>query len=818
MKTVMSVNTTENKTTEKPLPSSRNNAVHSISKWLNKGDELDRCSACHSLGVLGDHDSITILAEHLQDEDIDVCIDAAEALGLIGDRDAVTLLLKSLDHETDGDITTAIVKTLGKLGGEQAVSRLLALATSPPEDNEWDDEESWDSNWDIQISAVQALAQLRTSAAVIPLSNLLTDNECPVDKSNLFNALAHIGGTGERVLIKKLHEDISRERRRAACALGINCTAVGARALGRALQDPEPEVRAAAADALSRGNHERYVNALLMLLHDSSSDVRKAALNAVSTLTNVVVDASDVSVVKNVAKNIELEKLLPLLDDSSPEIITTVLNMLHSRLAYYLLDKNIKNHLKNRVQPLLKSPHTTVATAACLFSPMLNSPETREILLSLARNLQGDSALRKQAIIAIGQCGNISETVLMALTELLNTEDYVVLFATLQTLLALHMKKDISNENEIDGELPTPLEIIISALQGDVVIPLTNEKKEVKDAETEIDDTSKLESSDTANPVSTLDSIALGNAEMAHKMSANKPLNSDETLELSTKEMETFQPYYDILKQQKINRKKFTREKTTNIAIEVRRLSARILGEYSQPDVVKALLQTLYDAEPDVQHEAISALARINPDTPGIAETLGPLTSFLHLGNMDLRIISTKALGALGNMESLPVLLGSLHDESRLVRNQAILSVSQIVKKHVIHSSNITKPLAIANKREQAKAIDVVHALRSLADCLNDADVGVRKTTALVIAELGTLLSIDKLPEELRTKIVEHLITAGFTGEGQQARDMAKTLRIFDSCEAGNRLVYLLDNVPSSVERRIAMEMLEEIFQFPQAS
>lgn len=852
MKTVMTAHTPVKEKIVNPLHSSKQHAVQAIREWLNKGDELDRCCACRSLAALADRDSVSALIKYLRDDDIDVCIDAAEALGVIGDDRAVVALLESLDHDPDGDVKTMVVGALGKLGGEQAVSRLLALAISPLEDDEWDDEESWDSSWDIQIAAVQALAQLRVSAAVPPLCDLLADNECQVDKSSLCNALAHIGGTGEQALVQKLCEDIPRERRRAAYALGINCTAMGARALGRALQDPEAEVRAAAANALASGNHGRYLSALLILLRDPSAEVRETALRVVDTLTD---SAENLPVVQN----IEWEKLLPLLDDNNPQVRTAALKTLYLQLRHHRIDKETEEHIQARIQVLLKDLHPAVSAAACPLAVMFNRSETREILLSLATNPQGDSAARQQAILALGQCGDISEDILMCLTEILNTEDSVVIFTALQALLTLHKQSDIACSDNKDTQ-SAPLEIIIAALQGDVIVPLISDKitekvtgekiaeveaeTQNKDASTDIDTTATTEttndlvSPDTTEPVSTLDSIALSNAERARQLDTKKIQHSDDPPKLSPEEMETFQPYYDILQQQKSNRKKFTRKKTVNIAIEVRRLSARILGECSHPDVVKALTKTLYDENPEVQHEAISALAHITPGTAGITETLGPLTSFLHLGNMDLRIVSAKALGALGNLGSLPGLLDCLDDESQLVRNQAVLSVVQIIKTHITRSLNTDKPLAIANQQAQEETAKVEHALRSLIDRLDDTNVGVRKATALAIIELSTLLFVETLPietlsaetlstetmsaeilsDELRKEIVERLISSGFYSEGQQARDMAKVLRLLDPDTAGKRLVAILNSLPSSAERRIAMEMLEEIFQLPKAS
>lgn len=825
--------------TKKPAQTDKQDAARAISKWLSDGDELDHCCACRSLGVLGDHHSVPALVDRLRDEDIDVCIDAAEALGQIGDTRAVAPLVESLNTDPDGDVKTMVVKALGRLGGEQAISQLLELAISPPEDDEWDDDVAWDPNWDIQIEAVHALGQLRVAAAVTPLSELLDDSECQVDKSNLFNALAHIGNAGEQLLIQRLQEDTPRERRRAAGALGIACSAIGARALGRALQDPEPEVRAAAANALTSGNHDRYLSALLLLLRDPSDEVRETALRAVNKLTSNSTGTTDAG--------IELEKLLPLLDDTSPQVRAAVLKILHSRLTEPLGD-----HIQTRVRELLADPNPIVAAAACPLAVMLDDPQSEQSLLSLAMNPQADTTVRQQAILALGQRGNASETVLMSLTEVLNTQDAVILFAALQALLALHTQgaasynesgNQSSNENDADETLPTPLEIILAALRGEVISPPVMEPEVTKPEPTDSEppteeltaedaaadsgkvDSGEVETSEEPDnvepenvaPVSTLDSIALGNIELAQQIEAGKQLNPDDIPEHPPEELEDYQSYYDILKQQKYNRKKFTRNKTVNIANEMRRLSARILGKCSEPEVVKALAEAIHDEDPGIQREAIDALARITPSTPGITETLGPLTSFLHLGNADLRIVSARALGALGNLETLPSLLNCLEDEDLLVRNQSVLAVGKLLKSYAEQSSK-TNPLLVANKRAQKKAASVERALRSLVDHLNDTDAGVRKATALIISELSPLFLSGESSDELRNEIIEQLISAGFASGGEQARDMGIALRTLDPAVAGDHLIHHLDNLPSSFERRFAIEMLEEIFRPAQAA
>jgi len=102
--------------------------INSLCHLSATGDEVDRCYASRTLGVLGDTQAIPALIERLQDEDIDVSIDAADALGRIGDSSAIPPLLESLTHDPNGEVKTAVVEALGKMGGQEVIALLLKIA------------------------------------------------------------------------------------------------------------------------------------------------------------------------------------------------------------------------------------------------------------------------------------------------------------------------------------------------------------------------------------------------------------------------------------------------------------------------------------------------------------------------------------------------------------------------------------------------------------------------------------------------------------------------------------------------------------------
>ncbi len=446
---------------QKPTDSKRDIAdkqdvVQALRRLLNKGDELDRCCACRSLGVLGSSDALQELVEHLRDDDIDVCIDAAESLGLLGDPAAVAPLIESLHNDPDGEIRVSVVEALGRLGGEQAIAALLSLLISVPEDTDWDDDDAWDSNWDVQRKAVQALGYQRVAEAVAPLTALLDEEDAQVDETDTLLALARIGDAGEEVVIQRLQNGATRERRRAAHALGQPCSPTGARALGRALQDPEPEVRAVAAEALANNGQGRYLGALLLLLRDPADEVREIALKMAGKLSS------------QVNAELDVQQLLPLLGDPSARVRAAALHALQGHLP-----DELDSETQARMVGLLSDAEPMVAAAAIPHAPRLENPDVDGILLGLLADEQRDPAVRQQAALALGNRPQTSEEVLTALDNAINDQEPVVRWAALQGLMACHKKQpdtatlDTENQAETENECAAPLARILAALHGE---------------------------------------------------------------------------------------------------------------------------------------------------------------------------------------------------------------------------------------------------------------------------------------------------------------------------------------------------------------
>lgn len=814
------------------------NIVQLLSQVLSQGDELDRCCACRSLGVLGSvgdrSAAVNELLKHLRDDDIDVCIDAAESLGRLGDRAAVEPLIDSLRNDPDGDVKVAVVEALGKLGGEQAIAELITRAASAGEDSDWDSDEDWDSNWDIQRKAIQALGHLQARAAIDTLSRLLEEEDPLADETDVLLALARIGGKGEQVVIQRLRSASTRERRRAAHALGRCGSSQAARALGRALQDPQAEVRSVAAESLANSGQSQYLGALLLLLRDPAEEVRETALRAVNTLS------------QQAQTDLDIDKLLPLLNDPSTSVRAAALQTLQGQLP-----ETLATDTETHILQLLQDPHPQVATAAIAHTPSLVHPEIDNILRTLLTHTQRDASIRRQAALSLGQRAQAGTETLLTLAQAINDDDTNVRWAALQALMAHHKRQhEIAPQSDTAAEQdppPAPLALILATLRGEDIVnqpaaereenshtgPGQGSEKQTNDplpgagpvshTVTQRDETEATqahtrhiqtagetdeETAQNMAALSTLEAILQSNQNNSEQAETNNPLSIDDIPELPDEEKPEFQPFYDLLHKQRQGKKKFYPGKRIDLASDVRLLSARILGDCSQPEAVKALQEMMQEDNPALQQEAINALARMPHNTPGLKETLGPLGSFLHLGTPDLQIASARALGAIGNLSNLASLQDCLCDPHPLLRSQALLALGQLLEKHTGKRVAVEKiPLSTPRQKKQQAMID--SALLAVSHCLNDNDVGVRKAAALSLAKLNK----HPLNKQIRDDIIARLITAAYVGEGAQARDMGQALRALGPSAAGHSLIQHFNTLTTSLERRFALEMIEEVFR-----
>lgn len=123
-----------------------------------EADDVLRNSGLEMLKMRG-HRALGLAVRLLRDPDPDVVLQSVLALGHVRDLRALEPLRSALNHE-ESNVVQAAIEAVGRLGDARAIPDLLPFLEGDP--------------W-LQLATIQALGDLRSPAAVGPLSRLLTD-------------------------------------------------------------------------------------------------------------------------------------------------------------------------------------------------------------------------------------------------------------------------------------------------------------------------------------------------------------------------------------------------------------------------------------------------------------------------------------------------------------------------------------------------------------------------------------------------------------------------------------------------------------------
>ncbi len=222
--------------------------LEALLRALVDEDRNVRKRAVRALGNISGESAVDPIIAALEDRYIRR--DAAEALGQIGEQRgvnaAVEAMAMDLGHE-DMRVSISAAETLGKIGGEDAVSPLTNALR--------------DTRWRVREVAAFALGNIEADYAVQPLIEALNDNEPSVRRAAA-EAIRQLGDS-------------------QAIVLAIE-------AMLKDLNDRDPRVRESAAEALGRSGDRNVVPHLMRAAkEDRSHYVRRAALSALAPLTNI---------------------------------------------------------------------------------------------------------------------------------------------------------------------------------------------------------------------------------------------------------------------------------------------------------------------------------------------------------------------------------------------------------------------------------------------------------------------------------------------------------------------------------------------------
>jgi HEAT repeat protein len=827
--------------------------IDALCHLITIGDEVDRCYASRTLGIFGDTQAIPTLIQCLQDEDIDVSIDAADALGRIGEPSVVPALLESFTHDPNGEVKTAVVEALGKIEGKDVIAPLLEVVKSCPNNIAWDDGNQWNVWWDMQLEAVKALGRKRVTEAVPILSAILTDEENQDIESEVLAALALIGGEGEKVLIQRLTQGIPRERRRAATALGLSHGAAARKALAQAMNDKAEDVRVAAIYSLGKQNAVNYIDIMLRFLKDSDPEMRCAAIDVTVALSANQENA-----------DIMREKLVPLLSDPNPIVRAATLKALSGI-------EDIPQETLVPIRQCLSDSYGAIISAASLLLARLGDHTILLTLLQILSNQERDVVLRSQVATALGILGDMEA--LNILTWAVGDEEQSVRLAALNALMQLE-KHQVSLESGAKAvptkeqtnkqQQRTPLDVVIAALKGEIGAKLEGADSLPKDnaipesmkasastdkevfnssveqtkntitssssnkilnspveqsatvldsdsenpsnssdkalnppvevEQVEIADVQAQTTPDDNQPLSTLEAIARDNEEAAMGKQTDAPTFLQNTEDFSPDIQEYMTIAHDNIQ---LGERLFVSKKW-DVATDVRHLSARILGNSDREEAIKALIEMLNDDDPILRREATISLRHIaqrSPESKELANAFGGLVTHLKMEEAEMRLACVRTLGYLGNESAIPVLFDCVQDEEASVRTQAIHALITLIEPD-------GNEVSANSKYDGTKigGLDKNVIIAKFVELLQDVDLNVRKATAEALATLQYVEALDSI------------IEAAFADAGAAARDMGQALHRLDIEQSGTKLLKKLEEVSNSGYRRFVIEMLEEVF------
>lgn len=225
-------------------------AIAVLARGLHDPDPDLRVAACRDLADLGALGAAGHLGAALADPEPAVRREAALGLGAVRDRRAVDPLARRLRDETP-EVRAAAAVALGRIGGpaaERAVAGRASAETEP----------------DVQVVLVEALGATGGEVALRALRTLARTNDPRVADAAAAALAPHGDPAAPQALVARIGSDDPAARARAALALAHPAfRGVAPRLAEIVLADPDDDVRAAAATALSAQGDTRGLRFLI---------------------------------------------------------------------------------------------------------------------------------------------------------------------------------------------------------------------------------------------------------------------------------------------------------------------------------------------------------------------------------------------------------------------------------------------------------------------------------------------------------------------------------------------------------------------------
>ena len=715
-------------------------ATEKLCDLLKEGVDVHRCAAARALGVVGGDRATSVLLEALLDEDPDVRVDAATALAGFEDAETADKLMENLTGDPEADVKKAAIKALIAMRHAPVVPLLHALAVSRADDQiAWDEEafytDGWDAWDDIQLTAIRGLGAFGDEAAVSGILTAMGDEMGQDVSEPAFQALAQMGAAGAEALQFMYETGDARLNRRIARAAGQSAGSHLDGLRAQMLKDKSPVIRALALENLS-SDDERLTD----MFADTDAGVRAAAVRFHG--------ASHLPVLRD------------LITDPSPEVRIETFKIIAANPKSFRDKADI-----DAVKSTLKGdPKAAQHAALALFA--LKGPKVAKGFTHVLGKQEIPREFRIGVLETLEKAGAIA---VPALLEVAADPDRQLRLSSLTTLANIAANDPVWPNDAGLG--------LLLALEGKLV--LAPEEPEVQEPEVDPEPTPEPDQAE-------LDEIAL-------EIEESLPLVAEDAAPGSTlRAIMANEPDQPIAEPQEIvldaaqerllamtNTRKFSKRKVswaTEVApyLDVRRFSARLLGQVVTQQVTEALIAALGADIDEETHEAVLfSLAEHGAKRGQLPESLGEaMFSLLDSDKSEIRVLATRVIGFLPDSDIDDFLAGLVRHKDQLVRVEAIRAL---------------------DRRNVAN--DALHA------ALNDEYLGAGIAAARALARISGNDAADALVE------------FAVKNDGIYRRDIGRLLGEYAPHTGTARLLDLLGDETRKTEWLVAIDALAELYQ-----
>ncbi|MCV0429134.1 MAG: HEAT repeat domain-containing protein [Roseibium sp.] len=604
------------------------NSLISIAK---SGSAPEQCLAIETLGAWQLPVAREVLLEATRNDDPDVRVDALQTLVEIEAMDLGQDFLWSVENDPIGDAKVAALRGLRVEDRDLAGPLLRKLVLDRSEDDvAWEhDGADWDDWLDVQKEAIKTIGRLGIEDAVSDLLAAANDEFGQDLWNEVLGTLAELGRPGLLALIDTGQSPSERQRARTARALGSSKDPLVVKALDALSQDTSADVRLAALETMLERNAPIFD---ARLLKDTSPEIREfVAARSPTVATDDLIDlaiADDARVVKLAAikrlcnrhpANAQVSRLLDhaaLKLRSEPEdFIAALVEVLGRSGTNETFDFLLEIGTHN--------PKPDVQRAVLNTLVNFDRPETLDRLtdgITSKSQMVRLSALASLAALS-GKEGILADNaaavlLLAARGDLVSEEDERQNEDDQRRekqFGARARDDDGGNRNRIvldrEGNIVQPEKTEDPVKLSDYRKPdgdFAREEEAEEEAAQSLDETHSVDAETLAHdesenivefPQSTLAAILQGDEEQV--------AFEEEKISLSERDLEFLELAQSTLKKRRVRP-----DVAPNTAMDIRRIAVRLIGEQLQPAFTRTLLSCCTSSDAELRTSALISLLR----------------------------------------------------------------------------------------------------------------------------------------------------------------------------------------------------------------